>query len=111
MKFQDLPLHTLTMLELANSYLLATLEFDVNLKIYSVRFYLKAAEDERCVDMLQSVYPKLVNNINLLCNFPETKALLLKLMQAVESEEYSLILDDILNYLPNSKKIILESLL
>jgi hypothetical protein len=111
MKFENLPLHLLTMLELVNGYLLATLEFDVNLKIYSVRFFLRAAEDERCVGMLQQVYPKLVTNINLLCNYPETKALLLKLLQAVESEEYSLILDDILNYLPNSKKIVLEGLL
>ncbi len=71
------------MLELINAFLLSALEFDVNLKIFSVKFYLRVADDPRCTTLLQTVYPSLVTNINLLSGFEETKQLLVKLMRAL----------------------------
>jgi len=107
MKFSDLPIHTINMLELVNSYLLANLDFDVNLKIYSVRFYLKLTEDERCLATLKKIYPYVISNINLLSGFPEAKELIVRLMRVIEFSHYTDILDDLLNYLPNSKRIVL----
>jgi hypothetical protein len=70
MTFSSLPIQIINMLELVNSYLLSNLDFDVNLKIYSVKFYLKLTEDERCLSMLKKIYPFIITNINLLSTFP-----------------------------------------
>lgn len=57
------------MLELANCRLLSSTDFDANLKVHAVRFYLKLTEDERCVHLLEKIYPSIVEHINLLSNF------------------------------------------
>lgn len=111
MTFSELPIHTIHMFELVNSYLLANLDFDVGLKIYSVRFYLKLTEDERCLPTLKKIYPYVISNINLLSGFPEAKELIVRLMRVIDHVHYTDILDDLLNYLPNSKRIVLEALL
>lgn len=88
MTFASLPIHSINMLELVNSYLLANLDFDVNLKIYSVRFYLKLTEDERCLPTLKKIYPYVISNINLLSGFPEARELLIRLMRVIEHTRY-----------------------
>lgn len=81
------------------------------MKVHAVRFYLKLTEDERCVHLLEKIYPSIVEHINLLSNFDETQHLLRRLVKVISHTQYALMLDDLLNYLEPSKLMVLQSLI
>ena len=109
-EFKSIPSHLVEILEYLTQFILG-LGFDISLKLFSVKFYLQLAKEERFHQALQNIYPLLIENINLLSQFPETQSLLVEVLKVIPEERFEELLEDVLNYLNNSKRISLQSIL
>lgn len=80
------------------------------MKLFAEKFYLRLAEEGRFKDSLINIYPFLIQNINLLSQFPETRSLIVEVLKVIPEERVEELLDDLMNYLPTSQKAALSAI-
>lgn len=51
----------------------------------------------------------MIQNINLLSQFPETRSILIEVLQVIPESRIEEVLDDLMNYLPTSQKAVLSA--
>lgn len=57
-----------------------------------------------------NIYPFLIQNINLLSQYPETRSLIIETLKVIPEERVEELLDDLMNYLPTSQKASLSAI-
>jgi NhaP-type Na+/H+ and K+/H+ antiporter len=92
-------------------YLLENMEFDVNLKRYSIQFYHKCIIKNINFHNHGLLFTYIANNINILANSENIQTVLLYLLKNVDKSRIKELFSDILNYIQSTKKLILHTLL
>lgn len=109
-ELKDVPSHFISILEFLTQYILRE-SLDISLKVFAEKFYLRLAAEGRFTDALINIYPLLIQNVNLLSQFIETRSLLIEVLKVIPEDRIEEVLDDLMNYLPTSQKAVLSAVI
>ena len=91
-----------------SEYILENMEFDINLKKLAVRFFNFCIEKDISSWSSTRIYEWLVKNVNILSSCEGIHQLLLFCAKKVTADQHSSLFDEILSYVPNTKRLILS---